>query len=83
MNRATKKYSKEFLDSHGIWIEYIVNPSTFKPHFIFFSKHNINWKLEKEFDVTNDKKTEYYINEIVDELITLNRNMKIKKILNR
>jgi len=84
MNKITRKYSKEFLNSHGIWIEYMVNPSTFNPHVIFFSKHDIFWKKEKEFNKeTTYEKIDDYIDEVVDKLIILNRNKKIKKILNK
>jgi len=84
MNKITKKYSKEQLTSYGIWIEYMVSPYTFNPYLIFFSKHDIEWKLEKEFDKMGDsQEIEDYIDEVVDKLIILNRNKKIIKIINK
>jgi hypothetical protein len=84
MNKVTKKYSKEFLDSHGIWITYIISPITFNPFIKFFSKHDLEWTEGKEFDKSIDiEKVDNYIDSVVEKIIYKNRSKKIKKIISR
>ena len=84
MNKVTKKYSKEFLESHGIWITYMLNPSTFNPFIKFFSKHDLEWSVEKEFNKEIDSDViDDYIDSVVEEIVYKNRSNKIKKIIKR
>jgi len=83
MSKVTKKYSKEFLDSHGIWITYIISPVTFNPFIRFFSKHDLEWTEGKEFDKMYDNdEVDKYIDSVVEKIIYKNRRNKIKKIIN-
>lgn len=82
--KYSDKYNATQLESHGIWITYIVNPNTFKPCIRIFSKHDLHWIAEKEFNMLDGVQIiNNFIDENVDKIIQINRKRKIEKIKNK
>lgn len=78
---VTGKYTKEELDSHGISLIYLVNPSTFCPFVKIFNNNDVIWSAMKEFNRTDDVDVvNDFIDKTADEIIYKNRSVKIKKI---
>jgi len=82
MNKISKKYSKVELSKKGIWIERLVNPETFNPYLIIYTKQNEEVTKEFEKDTTYIE-IEEFIDVWIDKIIIKRRNEKITKILNK
>ena len=83
-SKSTNSFSKEELESHGIWVESMVNPSTFHPYVRIFNRNDIMWSASKEFsgDYTSQDISKF-INETVYKIIYKNRRKKINKIISK
>lgn len=80
MNSITRKYTKEDLEAKGIWINYLINPSTFAPCITIFSVDDKESFKEFEKETTREE-IDKFIDEWVDEILMKKRNRKITKIL--
>ena len=79
-NIITKKYTKEELSKKGIWLEYLVNLSTFNPYLIIFTKQKE--EVTKEFAKgTTHEEIDEFIDLWVDKILIKKRNEKINKII--
>ena len=78
----TDRYTNEDLKQYGIYLEYIVNPKTFKPAiFVFVHDRKIK---QLEFKRTDSAGIiDQYINDFVDKIIIKQRNEKINRIINK
>lgn len=81
MNRITYRYTKEELESHGLSVVYLVNPSTFCPFVKIMDNNDIMWSASMGFNRTDDEQEIYdYIDKKVYDIIYKNRKEKIKKM---
>jgi len=83
-SKVTNSFSKEELESHGITLVYLVNPSTFCPCVKIFNNKDIMWSSMKEFNLTDTfDEVDKFIDETAYKIIYKNRIKKINKIINR
>ena len=82
--KSTNKFTEEDLKSHGIWVESMINSSTFHPYVRIFNRNDIMWSASKEFSGQYTSQDIYnFINETVYKIIYKNRKEKLNKIISK
>ena len=78
----TDRYTNEDLKKYGIYLEYMVNPKTFKPViFVVVHERKVTQLEFKRTDSTGF--IDQYINDFVNHVIVKQRNEKINKIIKK